>query len=141
MKEFRVLVCGGRDYSNNENVFKALDAVWGNSIGVLVVIEGGARGADSAASAWALAHEALGVKHEEYKADWTKYGKRAGHIRNSTMLREGKPDLVVAMPGGRGTQNMIKQAQQAGVPVVDGERLDKVNKQTRPGMENPRRAR
>jgi ABC-type Fe3+-hydroxamate transport system substrate-binding protein len=29
----------------------------------------------------------------------------------------GKPDLVVAFPGGRGTANMIEQAEQAGVPV------------------------
>jgi hypothetical protein len=35
------------------------------------------------------------------------------------MLVEGKPDFVVAFPGGRGTANMIMQARQAGVPVVE----------------------
>jgi UDP-N-acetylmuramoylalanine-D-glutamate ligase len=33
------------------------------------------------------------------------------------MLNNGKPDLVVAFPGGRGTENMVKQAEAAGVPV------------------------
>ena len=33
------------------------------------------------------------------------------------MLAEGKPDLVVAFPGGAGTANMIEQARAAGVRV------------------------
>jgi len=33
------------------------------------------------------------------------------------MLTQGKPDLVVAFPGSKGTENMIRQAQTAGVPV------------------------
>jgi hypothetical protein len=32
------------------------------------------------------------------------------------MLDQGKPDLVVAFPGGRGTANLVKQARAAGVP-------------------------
>jgi hypothetical protein len=35
------------------------------------------------------------------------------------MLMEGKPDLVVAFPGGRGTANMIEQARKAGVEVLE----------------------
>ena len=33
------------------------------------------------------------------------------------MIVEGTPDLVIAFPGGRGTENMIKQAEAAGIPV------------------------
>ncbi|MEM9912925.1 MAG: hypothetical protein AAF922_19365 [Pseudomonadota bacterium] len=46
-------------------------------------------------------------------------GRAAGPIRNKEMLDEGCPDLVVAFPGGRGTANMVKQAQAAGVEVLD----------------------
>jgi hypothetical protein len=35
------------------------------------------------------------------------------------MLEEGKPDLVVAFPGGTGTANMVKQARAAGVEVLE----------------------
>jgi hypothetical protein len=42
----------------------------------------------------------------------------AGPIRNARMLEEGKPDIVIAFPGGRGTANMIEQAHAAGVEVV-----------------------
>jgi hypothetical protein len=41
-----------------------------------------------------------------------------GPIRNKQMLEEGKPDLMVAFPGERGTANMCKQAREAGVPVM-----------------------
>jgi hypothetical protein len=54
-----------------------------------------------------------------FPADWEKYGKAAGPIRNQQILVEGKPDLVVAFQGGRGTANMVSRAQQAGVPVVE----------------------
>ena len=39
-------------------------------------------------------------------------------MRNARMLAEGKPDLVVAFPGGRGTADMVAQARKAGVRVV-----------------------
>jgi hypothetical protein len=46
-----------------------------------------------------------------------KHGRAARPIRNQRMLDEGKPDLVVAFPGGRGTTDMIRRAERAGVPV------------------------
>ena len=52
-----------------------------------------------------------------YHADWTKYNKAAGPIRNKLMLEAGKPDLVIAFPGGNGTINMIKQAKEAGIRI------------------------
>jgi ABC-type branched-subunit amino acid transport system substrate-binding protein len=33
------------------------------------------------------------------------------------MIREGKPDAVVAFPGGRGTADMVRQARAAGIEV------------------------
>jgi UDP-N-acetylmuramoylalanine-D-glutamate ligase len=33
------------------------------------------------------------------------------------MLKEGRPDLVVAFPGGKGTANMVAQARAAGIRV------------------------
>lgn len=56
----------------------------------------------------------------EYKADWVKYGKRAGPIRNALMLKEQKPDLVVAFyPGGNGTLNMVGLAKRRKVEVLE----------------------
>jgi hypothetical protein len=81
---------------------------------ISLIVSGGAKGADTLAGYWAVNN---GVPVEEYKAEWDKYGKKAGYLRNQKMLDEGKPDLVVAFPGGPGTAMMVKIARKAGVPV------------------------
>lgn len=58
------------------------------------------------------------VKYVGYPAEWEAHGKAAGPIRNAHMLSDFKPDLVVAFPGGRGTADMVKKAQDAGVTVL-----------------------
>ena len=49
------------------------------------------------------------------RLDWKKYGKKAGPLRNQQMLEEGKPDLVVAFPGGNGTADMVRRAKKANI--------------------------
>lgn len=82
----------------------------------IVIIHGGARGADSAASDFA---DVSYCQQQCFPADWKKYGTRAGYIRNQQMLDEGKPDFVVAFPGGPGTAMMVKIAEQAGIKVIN----------------------
>lgn len=89
----------------------------GNSRGPITsMIAGGARGADTMARH--LAH-AWNVRFRAFAADWKTHGRAAGPIRNQRMLDEGKPDLVVAFPGGRGTADMVRRARAAGVPVME----------------------
>jgi len=80
-----------------------------------VLIEGGARGADSLAGAWA---DAEGVQHIRVPADWAKHGKKAGFLRNIQML-DMNPDLVVAFWDGksRGTAHTIEEAKKRRIPV------------------------
>jgi hypothetical protein len=80
------------------------------------IISGMAPGVDTVAIDWAVCNW---CKWHEFPADWAKHGKAAGPIRNKQMLVEGKPDLVVAFPGGRGTANMVKQAREANVEVIE----------------------
>jgi hypothetical protein len=108
----RVLVCGGRDFDNWERMTDVLEP-----IGASVIIEGGAKGADFLARAWA---KDRCITVEEFEADWKAYGKKAGPIRNQQMIDEGKPELVVAFPGGFGTNDMMRRAEKAGIPVKLG---------------------
>lgn len=113
----RFLVCGGRDfidYNLFERVIKLYVCMRDD-----VVIHGGARGADSFAHFWSNVNN---VSQEVYRADWNKYGKSAGYIRNKQMLDEGKPDYVIAFPGGKGTAMMIRLAKKAGVEVIEIDR-------------------
>lgn len=110
----RVLVCGGRDYKDREQLFRVLDAAHlANPI--ICLIHGAAQGADALATHWASGR---GVPRNAYPPGWIEHGKAAGPIRNKQMLDEGKPHIVIAFPGGKGTANMIQQAEAAGVPVV-----------------------
>ena len=117
----KVLICGGRGFRDKQFVDDYLDE-WVTSLydknpyfkESIIVIHGGALGVDTWADSWAIRRK---YTIKEYQPDWDKYGRAAGPIRNKQMLDEGKPDLVIAFPGGRGTANMIKQAKEAGVEV------------------------
>lgn len=112
----RVLICGGRNFNDMDLVYAAmadLEAAFGR---VTSVIHGGAAGADLLGGRWG--HQ-CGRPVTVYRADWTKHGRAAGPIRNQRMLDEGKPDRVVAFPGGRGTADMVRRATAAGIPVTE----------------------
>ena len=117
MKSFKVLVCGGRDYNDYRHVRKVLNRLHEAvrlSGKVLVIIHGNARGADLLADTYARDEQ---IEVLSFPANWDLYGKRAGFIRNKQMLDVGKPDLIIAFPGGRGTDMMCEIAEKAGVPV------------------------
>lgn len=106
----KVLVCGGRDFLDAQRMQRILDV-----LGPSEVIHGAARGADALAANWAVRR---GVPHRPFPADWHRHGKAAGAKRNRRMLAEGKPDFVLAFPGGAGTADMVQAALHAGVPTV-----------------------
>lgn len=100
----RVLVCGGRDYDDRAFIFGRLDALDARR-GITVVIHGAADGADALADEWARSR---GKAILDFPARW-EYGDRyEGRRRNGRMLHEGKPDCVVAFPGGPGTAHMVE---------------------------------
>lgn len=121
----RVLICGGRDldptlvwnWLEAHATEECADAL-GRAQHVLIshVIQGGATGADSGAADWARASE---IPVTSFPADWDRYGRQAGPLRNTQMLAEGRPDAVIAFPGGAGTADMVRKARAAGLPVVE----------------------
>ncbi len=138
----RILVCGGRDFGNLAGMSRE-DPLWekkeeeyqfihstlnrlsldwppedktGNWLPEVTIITGMAKGVDSAAYDWAVINW---TKILEFPADWKTHGKAAGPIRNQQMLDEGKPDLVVAFPGGNGTADMVRRAKKANIKVIE----------------------
>lgn len=111
----RVLVCGGRTYDDYGAVSRALDAIYATAPhDTMMVIQGGASGADKLARDWCMERF---VSYANYGADWKRHGPSAGPRRNQRMLSDGKPDVVLAFPGGRGTADMVDRASKAGVTV------------------------
>jgi len=114
----RILVCGGRSYGKTQIIREVLASLSGPDDAPgsdpPTIVHGNARGADRYA---ALIAKELGYKVEPHPANWTRYGRSAGPIRNREMLNSGVV-LVIAFPGGRGTDDMVKQAEKAGVRVL-----------------------
>lgn len=110
----RILVCGGRDFTDEGFVFKVLDESRAWFADQFCIIVGGAKGVDRFARIWA---ESRGICCIVVNAQWHAYGMSAGPIRNTWMLKFCRPQLVIAFPGGKGTEDMVKQAHAASLDV------------------------
>ena len=109
--QFRLLITGGREFTDRDVIERALLDIEQRPD---VVIHGDAAGADRVAASVAKEH---GLDVWKFPANWARYGKSAGPRRNYQMLVEGRPTHVLAFPGGPGTENMVKQASKAGLPI------------------------
>lgn len=112
-RALRLLVCGSRNWTDMDAIYDVLADY--RTPRPVIVLHGGARGADSLADDAARLH---GYAREVYKADWKKHGKRAGILRNLRML-DAYADKVIAFHDGqsRGTQHTIDEARKRGIPV------------------------
>lgn len=108
---YRILVCGSRDYDDRERLFEVLDAYFARLGPRMMIISGGATGADSLAAQWAREQR---VDHVILYAKWDTEGKSAGPLRNRRMIKL-KPKLVLAFSKhfdtSRGTADMIRVAE------------------------------
>lgn len=83
-----------------------------------VLMHGGAEGVDRMAGyIW---REKFGLPVVVVKADWKKYGKAAGYIRNEKMVLSG-PDIVVAfiLDKSAGASHCLQFAKQKGLQTVE----------------------
>ena len=115
MPEYVVLVTGSRYWSDRLVIYDILKELPKDTL----IIQGGARGADTLAREVA---EELGLEVKTFKAEWDKYGKSAGPIRNQKMLDETHPSLVLVFHSdiehSKGTKDMVNRATLAGIPVT-----------------------
>lgn len=129
----RVLVCGGRDYDDRDHIWNTLTDLDAERGPFTIVIHGCATGADNEAMLWAQAMP--GRKHAPFRAAWSdltqpnarikvrwdgsRYDAMAGFRRNQRMIDEGKPDLGIAFPGGKGTADMVARLHKASIEVIE----------------------
>lgn len=114
----RVLVTGGRTFADRDWLWAGLDLLHSMDP-ITEIIEGGAPGADVRAGEWACRRE---IRCTVVPAQWERHGRGAGFIRNAEMAKM-QPDVVLACPGGNGTDHMVQVAQAAKIRVV---RLEKM---------------
>jgi hypothetical protein len=108
-----VLVCGSRELSGSDwmRIYTRLEQLPDGT----TVMHGDARGVDRKVEEFC---RTLSIPCRAFPADWERYGKRAGHVRNAEMLDKG-PELVLAFWDGhsKGTENVIREARIRGIPL------------------------
>lgn len=107
----KILICGSRGINDPALVAHAIEK---SGMKPTHIVSGGARGVDTLARFYA---QSRGIEFSEYVADWDKYGKRAGYIRNCVMI--GAVEAVIAVWDGKspGTKHSIDYATSRGKEV------------------------
>ena len=111
----RIIIAGSREYNNYEEAAKLIDKFIKdvNSSNV-VIVSGGAKGADKIGEEYAARNDLDCVV---YKANWGKYGKQAGIIRNGEMAKNADCLLAFWEGESRGTYNMVNTAKKRKLKV------------------------
>lgn len=117
----KVIVTGSRRWDDEASLAESLiEWIAPYSSGQITIVHGACpTGADSIVSRLA---KAWGIAEKPYPANWEKYGRAAGPLRNRWMLEDNlDADVVLAFPLGRsvGTRQTMSLAAQLGLKVVD----------------------
>lgn len=111
----KVIIAGGRDFNDYDRLVAVLDKVLRRvNKEKLVIISGGARGADSLGERYA---KEKGYGLEVYPADWNKHGKSAGYKRNTEMAEVAHALVAFWDEKSRGTKHMIDIAERKELKV------------------------
>jgi hypothetical protein len=118
MTKYRMIVAGGRDYSNQNVVNYYIDRVKDvcDSRGLnLVIVCGMATGADTLGRNYAISN---GLEVLEFPANWNRYGKSAGYIRNKEMGNVADSAIVFWDGRSKGSKLMIDIMHELKKPVI-----------------------
>ena len=110
---FRVIIAGSRDFDDYLLLQDHADYMLSRQEDIEIV-SGGASGADALGERYA---KDRGYKLKIFPADWVKYGRRAGPVRNREMAEYADALLAYWDGKSRGTKNMIEEARARGLKV------------------------
>lgn len=122
----KIIVCGGRHFDDYELLISKMQAAIDMhhlKYEDIEIVSGHCEGADMLGEKYA---QEFGTSISIFPAQWEKYGRVAGPIRNKQMVDYIKSDpnpLVIAFtnPRTKGTRNTIKEAKKLNIPVIETE--------------------
>lgn len=101
----RLVIAGSRNFTDKKLMWEKLALI---KTPITEVVCGCAKGADSLGEEWA---KEKGIPVKRFPADWKKFGKKAGPLRNKDMAIYGDTAVVFIVNNSRGSGNMVKQMQ------------------------------
>lgn len=110
----KVIIAGSRGFDDYRNLEYFCDVVLMNEENITIV-SGTANGADKLGEKYTINRK---YKIDKFPANWDKYGKSAGYIRNSDMADYS--DILIAFwdNKSKGTKHMIDLANKKNLKVV-----------------------
>lgn len=110
---FRVIVAGSRSFDDYNLLCRKLDKILSRRRNI-VIVSGTARGADTLGERYALER---GYVVARFPAEWERFGRSAGAVRNETMARYASACIVFWDGTSRGSQDMARKATRHGLPL------------------------
>jgi hypothetical protein len=111
-----IAIVGSRNFNNYDYMKSSFLEQVGSDLNntEIIIVSGGAKGADALAEKIA---KDFSLETMIFPAEWKKFGKSAGFIRNTTIVENA--DMILAFPIGesRGTWDTIRKGQAKGIPV------------------------
>jgi len=109
----KTIIAGSRTIENYRLVEEATkNCGWKPSI----VVTGCAKGVDTLGEKWADEH---GVIVERFPAEWDKYGKKAGFIRNERMADNAQALILIWDGESKGSAMMLSIAKKKGLKIFE----------------------
>nr|WP_314878273.1 SLOG family protein [uncultured Pseudomonas sp.] len=110
----RILICAGRHCTDTQLCRRVLQALQ-RIHEVRVLIHGGSQSLGGEIESWA---RETGADIVRYPPNWQLHGKHAERLRNAFMLKDSRPDLVVGLPGGEDTEELLARAKAQGIQTL-----------------------
>ena len=119
----KVIIAGSRTITDCTIVSEAISKA---GFDITEIVSGGAVGVDRCGE-WYAAHHNIPIKR--FLADWRRYGRKAGPIRNGQMADYADALVAVWDGASTGTKNMIELAERNGLKVFVHNANELVEKQ------------
>lgn len=104
----KLIVAGSREFGNYQLLSKHLDEI-NSKYSITEIVSGTAKGADSLGELYAKEHS---IPIKKFPANWNKYGKSAGYIRNKDMAHYADACICFWINKSKGTGHMINLAKE-----------------------------
>ena len=117
----RLIIAGDRRFRDYVKLCSAMNDLYAKGYHPNVIVSGGAKGTDTLGERWAREHHVMVAR---FPAEWNKYGKAAGPIRNKQMAEyaaAGNDGVLLAFlsPESKGTKHMVETARKtSGLSII-----------------------